>query len=366
MKTAVNVLLALVALLVAGLAGEAVVRILYKKDTVLFPRYHAEYRYGPYRLRGIQANAEFRHTSADGTWTFVTNARGLRDTRDFPYEKPEGVLRVLSLGDSHTQGYEVRQSATFSAVLERYLASRGARAEVLNAGVSGFSTAEALAYLEHEGYRYQPDVVVLGWYANDFDDNLKSGLFALDEHGRLVERSYTHVPGVRVQSVIYRIAPLQWLSENSYFYSLLFNRVWTYFKVRLEERAHFEHAVVPADKEISEYELALSSALIRRMQDFCSARGMRLIVVDIPRRVERYRFGLSLPEAKRAALLAAGVEVLDVRELLAELDGAAKFHVPNGHRHISELTHALIAKGLGRRITATLAAASGIASGSTP
>ena len=37
-------------------------------------------------------------------------------------------------------------------------------------------------------------------------------------------------------------------------------------------------------------------------------------------------------------------------ELLGELDGAAEFHVPHGHNHISELTHALIAKQLGEKI----------------
>jgi hypothetical protein len=359
-----NVATAALALLLAGFAGEAVVRTLYKSETVLFPRYHAEYRYGPYRLRGIQPNAEFWHTSRDGSWRFVTNERGLRDSRNFPYRKPAGVLRVLSLGDSHTQGYEVRQEATFSAVLERYLASRGVSAEVLNAGVSGFSTAEALAYLENEGYRYQPDVVVLGWYANDFDDNLKAGLFGLDERGQLVERRHEHLPGVRLQSLIYRIGPLQWLSENSYFYSLLFNNVWAYFKQRLQKRAQFEHAVA-SDGEVSTYQLALASALIERMRAFCEARGIRLIVADIPRRVDRYRFDTSLPQAERVALRAGGVEVLEVRELLEELDGAADFHVPHGHRHISELTHALIAKELGRRIGLDARAPATAAAGGT-
>src|SRR5204863_7405009 len=129
-----------------------------------------------------------------------------------------GTLRVLALGDSHTQGYEARQDATFSAVLERYLRRHGVRAEVLNTGVSGFSTAEELAFLENEGYRYQPDVVVLAFYANDFEDNLKADLFALDK-GDLVEHKHAHVPGVAIQNAIYSLPGARWLSENSYFYS---------------------------------------------------------------------------------------------------------------------------------------------------
>ena len=149
-----NALLALFAMAFAAVIGEFALRAFYKDQTVLFPRYHTDYQYGKYTLRGTRPNTEFWHTSVDGSWQFITNSSGFRNTRDFTYDKPTHTYRVLSLGDSHTQGYEVRQDATFSAVLERRLASKGFRAEVLNAGVSGFSTAEELALLEAEGHRY--------------------------------------------------------------------------------------------------------------------------------------------------------------------------------------------------------------------
>ena len=338
-------------LVVAMLLGEVMVRALYKDGIVMFPRYHTDYRYGDYTLRGIRANAEFRHTSVDGSWTFVTNSRGLRDSREFPYAKPAGTLRVVALGDSHTQGYEVRQSATFEAVLERYLRHRGVQAEVLNAGVSGFSTAEELAYLENEGYRYQPDVVVLGFYANDFEDNLKAGLFALKDRA-LVELKRSHLPGVAVQNVIYALPGVRWLSENSYAYSLAFNGVWAHFKNALRSRAvsgaaaeaQFEYAVAKK-AAYSEDELALAAALIERMAAFCQAHAIRFIVVDIPRTSGPYRIADSLPEG-----LLPGIEVVSSRELLAPFDGAVELHRPHGHQHISEFTHALIGAELGRRI----------------
>ena len=354
-----------VSTLLALAAGELVVRALFKDGTVMFPRYHTDYRYGAYTLRGIRPNAHFWHTSVDGSWEFVTNSKGLRDRREFPYEKPAGTLRVLALGDSHTQGYEVRQAATYSAVLERYLASRGVRAEVLNAGVSGFSTAEALAYLENEGYRYQPDVVVLGFYANDFEDNLKAGLFAL-EADKLVARKYEHIPGVRIQNLIYSVPGVQWLGENSYFYSLLFNNVWVSMKSALHSRAvreaaargapavedgELEFAVATKD-EHPPYAVALTLSLVERMQRFCSERGMRLLVVDIPRvgGPGPYRMRESLPPPALKRLGEAQAEVIGSRAVLSEVDGAAEMHLPAGHRHISELTHALIAVELGRRI----------------
>jgi hypothetical protein len=329
---------------VALALGELVVRAVLKEETVMFPRYHTDYRYGEYTLRGIRPNAEFWHTSVDGSWKFSTNSRGLRDVREFPYEKPAGTLRVLALGDSHTQGYEVRQEATYAAVLERALNANGFKAEVLNAGVSGFSTAEALAYLEAEGHRYQPDVVVLGFFANDYEDNLKAGLFAL-ENGHLVARRLEHLPGVRIQNAIYALPGVTWLSENSYFYSVAFNTVWLQFKNLASAHAKeksFDYAI--ATKAQSKYDVDLAAALVERMHAFCARRGIRFIVVDIPQASAPYKF-------QKSILFKSGAELVDTNRLLAPYAGAVEAHLAHGHNHISEFTHALIGAELGRRIT---------------
>jgi len=348
-RIVVPVALVALSVLLTCAAAELVVRALWKDQTVMFPRYHTDYRYGAYTLRGIRPHSEFWHSSADGRWRFVTNGKGFRDTREFQYEKPAGTMRVLALGDSHTQGYEVRQEATFSAVAERYLASHGVKAEVLNAGVSGYSTAEALAFLENEGYKYQPDVVVLGFYANDLEDNLKAGLFALED-GKLVEKKREHIPGVRIQNLIYGLPGVRWLSENSYLYSVLFNGIWNYFKAATRDSAvdEVEYAIATRSAH-SGYEVQLAVALIERMQKFCDERGMRLIVIDIPRLTDRYRFAESIaPEALQKGTMR--VDLLSSRALFGNFSGAAELHVPRGHTHISELSHALIGVAVGRRI----------------
>ena len=86
------------------------------------------------------------------------NNQGFRDRRDFPYEKDSNTLRVIALGDLHTEGFEVRQDYTYAAVTERYLKAHGLDAEVINAGVSGFGTAEEAVFLEQEALKYHPDV----------------------------------------------------------------------------------------------------------------------------------------------------------------------------------------------------------------
>ena len=356
-----NALGFLSALLVALLIGEVVVRAVYGDGMVLYPRYHTDYRYGDFTLRGTRPNSTFRHRGPDGEWTFVTNAAGMRNTRDFTYAKPAGVIRVLSVGDSQTQGHEARQEATFSAVLERALAARGQQAEVLNAGVSGFSTAESLAYLENEGWRYAPDVVVLGFFANDFEDNVKADLYRLDGGGRLVVNRREHVPGVRVQNLIYRVPLVRWLGEHSYLYSLAFNTTWSVFKTRLQAaaRQRADSVTLNASDDV-EYalptrehtapEIALGAALVVRMHEFCASRGIRLIVVDIPVWVDGVRSRPSLPPDVLPALDAAGVEYVTSEELIGDHEGGPYLHVPNGYHHISEFTHALIGTELARRI----------------
>ena len=56
-------------------------------------------------------------------------------------------------------------------------------------------------FSKNEGFKYHPDVVVLGFFANDFEDNLKAGLFELDDQSRLVELKHEHIPGVRIQNL---------------------------------------------------------------------------------------------------------------------------------------------------------------------
>jgi len=367
-----NIALMIIALAFAFAVGEIVVRLLYKNETVLYPRYHTDYQYGRYTIRGIRPNAEFWHTSIDGSWQFVTNSKGFRNTKEFTYKKPANALRVLSLGDSHTQGHEVRQDLTFSATLERFLNQHKPPAEVINTGVSGFGNDEELVLLENEGFKYNPDVIVLAFFANDFEDNVKSGLFGLDSQNYLIEKKYEHIPGVRIQNFIYRIPLVQWLSENSYFYSLLFNNTWNYFKLKLSEQAakqatatnktpaaatvEFEFAV-PTSASHSDYQTELAAALIERMQRFCTNKGIRFIVVDIPTMPSLHHFASSMSPALRTRLDTAHIEYITSESLLQKFNGVAEMHVPHGYHHISEFTHTLIGEELGRRILTSSATA---------
>ena len=112
-------------------------------------------------------------------WEFsaeiVISSQGWRDI-ERSHSNPNDNYRILVLGDSFIEAYSVDQQAMFTQQLERMLNESGGvggrSVEVLNMGVGGYGTLqEYLALIEH-GLRYDPDLVLLGFYtANDVSNN---------------------------------------------------------------------------------------------------------------------------------------------------------------------------------------------------
>jgi len=97
-----------------------------------------------------------------------TNADGLRDV-ERTHDKPAGVHRIVVLGDSVVLGHGLPSvHDTISRQLETLLASHSA--EALNLGVGGYCTRAEVELLEVKGLAYEPDVVVLVFVENDWDD----------------------------------------------------------------------------------------------------------------------------------------------------------------------------------------------------
>lgn len=74
--------------------------------------------------------------------------------------------RVVFLGDSLTAGYGLEAGEAFPAIVERMLKDEGIEVRVVNAGVSGDTTAGGVSRLDWL-LRQSPDVVVVGLGAND-------------------------------------------------------------------------------------------------------------------------------------------------------------------------------------------------------
>jgi hypothetical protein len=105
------------------------------------------------------------------------NSQGLRD-REYSLAKPEGVYRVLMLGDSTTLGWGVKAEETAAKILERQL---GSQFEVINAGVGNYGTVQESTYYKTRGRLFHPDLVILQYFINDPEPVPRlSGGFLLD------------------------------------------------------------------------------------------------------------------------------------------------------------------------------------------
>ncbi len=154
------------------------------------------------------------------------NSHGLRGP-EATYAKPPGTFRVLNLGDSVAMGWGVHEEDTYGRRLERWLNERSAGAvhyEVINAGVPGWNLENAQAYLQAEGLKYAPDLILLDvTIANDI-----KGASAVQAGGQP--------------------APIQWLRANTYFWPFLTIQL-RWLEARAEGRQRIGVIDPPADPE---------------------------------------------------------------------------------------------------------------------
>jgi hypothetical protein len=249
----------------------------------------------------FEPGAAYRHVK-EGFSEGRFNAQGFRD-RERSVARPPGGYRILVLGDSFVEALQVPLDEAFPAVLEDRLRRRpgGNRTEVLAMGQSGFGTAsELMRYLDF-GAAYDPDVVLLAFYAgNDVRDNsvVLNGdapefFFTLAADGTLVlDRSRIEArERARAASGVF-----DRLEDWSQLADLVSDRLTL---LRLTRRAGLRAAAAgasglppaPAHDDASVYAedagapwrdaWSVSEAILGRLADETAARGSRLAVVSI-------------------------------------------------------------------------------------
>ncbi|NJO00077.1 MAG: SGNH/GDSL hydrolase family protein, partial [Anaerolineales bacterium] len=103
------------------------------------------------------------------------NADGFHDV-EHTLAKPDGVFRILVLGDSFVEASEVSVEQTSFFVLQETLnaqAPPGLKFEVISGGMRAWGPPQELIYFRARGQHYQPDLVLVMWLpANDLTDVL--------------------------------------------------------------------------------------------------------------------------------------------------------------------------------------------------
>jgi hypothetical protein len=175
-----------------------------------------------------KANSSGRLVSDEYVRQIEYNERSMRGPV-LPYEKPAGTFRVLLLGDSFVDGYTEDVGDRVSEVLQRELrAGMLSEVDVIAMGTGGYSTDQELLWLESEGLRYKPDVVVLMFHPNDVWYNGRNQYwrghkprFDLKDRELILTNVPVPPPGATPVASSATQRTNQWVRDNSKLYWLL-------------------------------------------------------------------------------------------------------------------------------------------------
>jgi GDSL-like Lipase/Acylhydrolase family len=243
----------------------------------------------------------------------VTNSQGLRD-REFQYDRRQGVLRIVMLGDSVTLGWGVPYEVTFSKRLERLYAKRGINAEVINTAVGNWNTVQEVQYFLTNAYRYHPDVVVLNYFVNDAE-------------------------------VVGTDWPMSLLMRHCYvcvFLAGRFDVALRQFSVRQNWRDYYLSLYDGGSKP----GWVAAKTAIKNLAEYCNTNGIALVIANIPELhdIERYQFA-AVTDLVRETARESDIQFID---LLPALRGhkSSELWVTGSDPHPNALAHQLIAAGL--------------------
>ena len=109
----------------------------------------------------------------------TTNNHGFRG-KDFVSPKPIEMLRILTIGDSITDGFFVDNADTWQPALQENLIQRLSKPiEVINGARGGGSIGKELAMLKANAVVVDPDIVLLTFVTNDIKEIMGSDLAEL-------------------------------------------------------------------------------------------------------------------------------------------------------------------------------------------
>jgi hypothetical protein len=325
--------------------GEFFVRLFAPVPIV--PRYVTG---APYGVRVGMPNMDFWQTTLETRAHIHTNSRGIRANREFSYEKPPGVCRILLFGDSFFVGYEVNYEDSFAYLLDQKLKAAGYHCDVINMAVSGFGTAEMLITLKEEGLKYQPDIVVFSSNTTDLDDNIRASLFGLNAEGELVRKNQSFLPGIKLSDQLSKFFIYRWLAENSQLYSAVRERSAYQIKdllLKLNKSATqqepIQHSAENDGSVASKdsFPERLNLKLLDEAKRVTEMNHAHFTVLEIPESKSRTEFVRGLPDYDSQVIQDLNI-INPLPVFKAAADPAKKIYFEKGHGHLTPLGNHLL------------------------
>ena len=167
-RFAVNASISAISLCLSLIIGEMLLRSFLLSD----PHIGREYIL-PHPELGwtLEPGAQYTRRMRESIIRINHNSEGWRDI-EHSISKPNGVFRILLLGDSFIEAKTVNSKQTLARKLEDLTQSKGYNVEVISMGIGGYNTLQEYLAFELFGRRYAPDLVLLSFFTwNDIKDN---------------------------------------------------------------------------------------------------------------------------------------------------------------------------------------------------
>jgi hypothetical protein len=201
----VKIIGVLLSFLVAFAMAEGAVR-LFRPQEVGPVRFTCDPELGEIPVPGQHGERHF-----PGVFDFIysNNSLGWRGPREFRADK-QATYRVLFLGDSFTYGLGVNDEKTFAAQVEKILTADRLSVEVMNAGCPGKGTDYEVKVFDTVGRKFHPDLTVLCFFCNDFQDNERAEYYNVDKRGDLHTKAL-HCNQGALKKVLLDLPGYNWL-----------------------------------------------------------------------------------------------------------------------------------------------------------
>lgn len=248
-------------------------------DVATIPSWHTHHELAPFQA--IDRPAESSADEPAETVEFRTNSIGLRGS-EIVVPKPDGVFRVVCIGDETVLAAEIAEKDTFCKVLERQMqALSSGRIEVINAGVPDYCPVLSFLQVRHRLAGLDPDLIIAHFDMTDvWDDQRFRRLTDIDASEQplvCINPSLSNEP--RIRPLTENFLTWRWAQDS-------LGGVFGGAADRPGDDAYGERRTQFAwlSDESGEATLPLSLALSawQHLADFCRGRNTRLILAVHP------------------------------------------------------------------------------------
>lgn len=273
--------------------------------------------------------------------------------RDYSYSKPENTIRILTIGDSLTEAFQVSEEDSYSRLLENNLKNnfKDTAFEVLNMGIAGYGTQREYYVFKNVGLKFKPEIAILGFFTgNDFSDNMDENIDPGASFSKYREIKNRIKLFVRNHSVAWRFI-LRKKSKNKVLAYLLDKNVRNTNNKPDNDNGKDSQ---PDTKKL----LDRSSVLIKNIQELADDNDMSLIVAILPSSGQAYNESKdkNTDELQRGLISFLEKERINYVDLLPYFKNWAKinpdekgYYALDGHPNA--YGHSIIAEGIGEYLS---------------